>query len=583
MFGKSKKKQQVEDFDPNYNPYATTNANYDSNGKQMYAQQYDENGAPIPEHVAMTYGGASGAYSINEDELNHYTHIETKKEKKARKKKEKAKKKKNASKRYNFKAIQAKIEGYGFHYSFMDFAKTTALFVAACIIVGHFLKLQGFYVCALILVAFAMLPAMIISQFKYIYEQKRFSELVVYMEQMAYSFKKTPKILLALKDTAEVTSGKMNKLVNAAIYHIENTYSEHVYEEALEIIQSEYECSRLMQLHKFLVKIEARGGEFQNSMDILLDDISAWSKSTFIYQKDRADIKRKIMISLILSMCICSTTIFMIPDGVDFTTMPVYQISTVSCLAIFLGIYTLTQTKLNGSWLENDAIKDEEEIVKNYNIALTSVDEDSLKKAKKKVAIVSPVLVYAIFTKNMTIGIVAVVLMFFMYQQPKIKIKNATSKTVREIEKEFPSWGREIALNLQTENVYQAMYLTLEDCPIILKAPLLKFFDECNRLPESIVPYNNFLCEFNIPEVGRMMKNLYSLNEYGTQNADIQINKVVVQLNAMREKEEQVKNEDSLAGIGILTLAPMLLGSVKMLIDLALLMTSFIGLSSGLI
>ena len=125
------------------------------------------------------------------------------------------------------------------------------------------------------------------------------------------------------------------------------------------------------------------------------------------------------------------------------------------------------------------------------------------------------------------------------------------------------------------------MYLTLNDCPIVLREPLRKFFDEANRMPESIIPYNNFLAEFNIPEVGRMMKTLYSINEAGSENADIQINKIIVQNNAMLEKAEEMKNEDSAAGIGALTLVPMFLGSGKMLIDLALLMFSFISLSQG--
>lgn len=570
MFGKKKQVDSSQeyfesnsDFDPNYNPYANNDDFQNVEQPQQFEEYHDE---------------------YHDDIETAYEEVVTSRSRKNRKEKKGHKKTKieqNKTKQSVFKTMQSKIEGYGFRYSFNDFTKTTAIFIGGCIIVGYFLKLEPFYICALILIALMMLPSMIQAQFKYIYEQKRFNELVVYMEQMAYSFKKNPKILLALQDTAEVTSGHMNKLVNKAIYHIQNAYSDKVYEEALHIIQDEYECSRLVQLHRFLTKIEARGGNFQNSMDILLDDISSWSKRTFVFQKERADIKRKIMLSLILSMCICSTTIFMIPDGVDFTSSMIYQVSTVGTLTLFLGIYTLTQTKLNGSWLENDAIKDEQEIVRNYTTAVNAVEADAVKKAKKKMAICAPILLFGLFTKDMTIIVFAAVAMFLLYQQPKLKLKNATEKTVREIEKEIPSWCREVALNLQTENVYQAMYLTLNDCPIVLREPLRKFFDEANRMPESIIPYNNFLSEFNIPEVGRMMKTLYSINEAGSENADIQINKIIVQNNAMLEKAEEMKNEDSAAGIGALTLVPMFLGSGKMLIDLALLMFSFISLSQG--
>ena len=488
----------------------------------------------------------------------------------------------NKSKEHLFtiKAMQTQIEGYGFRYSFVDFLKTTLLFSGIIIVVGYFLQMQPFYITALILAVILMMPTMIKNQFKFIYEQRRFSELVMYLEQMAYSFKKDAKILLALKDTAEVTSGKMNELVNNAIWYIENQYSDNVYEEALQMIENEYPCSRIVQLHKFLCKIEKRGGECGNSMDILIDDIASWAERTFVFQKDRNDLKKKIMISLFISMCICSTTIFMIPEDINFTTMPLYQWVTLLTLISFVGIFVFTQTKLNGSWLENDAVKDENQILKDYHIARTTVMTDALKKAKRGALLGAPIVVIGIFQQSIPIIALGGLLSFLLYNQPKNKVKIATKHTIREIEKEIPGWCREVALNLQTENVYRAIELTMEDCPIILREPLNQFLWELNNNSGSIVPYNNFLAEFNIPEVNRLMKTLYSLSEFGVQDAESQINKIIVQNNAMLEKAEELKNEDSLAGVGFITLVPMFLGSAKMLVDLFLLIGAFTSLTS---
>lgn len=491
------------------------------------------------------------------------------------KKQKQTKIKHNSDKKNLWQAMQTQIEGYGFKYSFSDFAKVTALFIAVMIIVGYFLKLEPYYIGVFTIAVFCMLPMMIMGQFKYIYEQNRFNELTMYMEQMAYSFKKKPKILSALKDTAEITSGRMNKLINLAINMIENDYSETVYRDALRVIEKEYECSRIIQLHRFLCKVEEQGGEYSNSMDILVDDISAWTQRTFVFQKERADIKRKIMLSLVISLCICSTTLFMIPESMDITSGSVYQVVTTVTLILFVGVYAFSQTKLNGSWLENDAIKDAKAIRKDYKVVHETISADEMKKAKKKMIIVSPLLIVGVFIKSVPFIIAVGLLMFFLYQGPKNKLKFATRRTLREIEKEIPGWCREIALNLQTENVYRAIAMTQDDCPIVLEEPIRQLMAEIDDMPGSVVPYNNFLAEFGIPEVSRMMKTLYSLSEFGVQDAESQINKIIIQNNAMLEKAEIIKNEDSTAGVKFITLVPMFLGSCKMMVDLFLLCMAF--------
>lgn len=476
-----------------------------------------------------------------------------------------------------WKLLKTRIEGYGFTYSFSDFLKTTLLFIAIMIIVGYFLRLTPLFIAIFILVVICMIPYMIISQFKYIYEQNRFNELTIYMEQMAYSFKKKPKILSCLKDTAEVTTAykRMNRLINKAIQMIEYDYSDTIYTDALSTIQDCYECTRIVELHRFLCKIEEQGGEYTNSLDILIDDIAMWSQRTFVFQKERADIKHKIMLSLVLSMGICSTTLFMIPSNMDITSNTIYQTATTITLILFVGIYTLTQTKLNGSWLENDAIKNANQIQKDYCITHNSISNSDIKKARRKTIIISPLLIFGIFQSSLPIIAAAGILMFLFYQGPKNKLKYASRRTLREIEKELPGWCRDIAINLQTENVYRAIALTLNDCPIVLAEPIKQLLNDIDEMPGSVVPYNDFLDEFNIPEVNRLMKTLYSLSEYGAQDAETQINKIIVQNNALLEKSETIKNEDSIAGIKFVTLIPMLLGSCKMMIDLYLLCTSF--------
>lgn len=476
-----------------------------------------------------------------------------------------------------FQALKTQIEGYGFNYSFSGFLKNMLLFLGGMVLMGYFYRLQPHYIVILAVSAFLMMPVLIKNQFKYIYEQNRFNELTTYLEQMAYSFKKTPKILDALRDTYEITTGKIHEDIRYAIDVIDSRGDE--YKEAFRYLEDDYMCSRILSLHKFMIKIEQTGGEYQNSMDILIDDISGWSKRTYLFQKDRADIKRKIMISLIISLSICASTLFMIPADMDFTPSPVYQISTLAALLLFLGIYTFVQAKLNGSWLENDAVKNEALILRDYDKVHMVIDEKTMKKTKKKMLVCVPLVFAGIMTQSIPIVILSLFLMYFLYIQPKNKIKFARKRTIREIEKEIPGWCREIALNLQTENVYMAIVSTYDECTPVLRKPLQQLIMDIDENPMSVVPYTKFLEEFNIPEIGRMMKTLYSLTEYGVQNAEDQINKIITQNNAMLAKAETLKNEDALAGVGFLTLAPMFFGAIKMMVDMFLLVGAFMSLT----
>lgn len=484
-------------------------------------------------------------------------------------------------KKYNaFKAMQMEIEGYGFHYSFLDFAKVLAVFMVGTIFVGMILKMKTLYMLALILVEIALLIPIIKSQYKFIYEQKRFNQLITYMKQMAYSFKKEPKILLALEDTYQLCDGKMKQRVGEAIEYINTSNSPYMYEEALDIIFNDFSCSRLAQLHDFLIKIEETGGDYQTSMNVLIDDTVNWSQRVYEFQVEKADIKKNILISLCLAMAISSTTLFMIPEQMDFTGIAIYQIVSFIALSIFLGLYTISQVLLNGSWIDDDTDKDPEKIRKDYRIATKQQGIVSTKQDKLAAILIGVAgLIYGIITQKYYFIFAGLLGGYFCWQNPRRKYKRAVKNTKREIEKEIPGWCREIALNLQTENVFQAIAATEATCPVVLEEAVHKLIHDLQTRPGDVVVYNEFLFEFNIPEVGQMMNTLYALSESGISDVDSQINKIIESNNKLVEKAEKIKNEDSNAGVGFLTLLPMVIGSAKMLVDLALLITNFVALT----
>ena len=68
------------------------------------------------------------------------------------------------------------------------------------------------------------------------------------------------------------------------------------------------------------------------------------------------------------------------------------------------------------------------------------------------------------------------------------------------------------------------------------------------------------------------MKMLYSMAEFGAEDAQVQIKTLVERNTKMMDKAEKIRMEDELAGITFSMLLPMISGALKLVTDLALVM-----------
>ena len=97
-----------------------------------------------------------------------------------------------------------------------------------------------------------VLPVLIIDSYKRMYEQKRFADVSVYAEQMLYSFQKSGKVGVALKETKELfEDGQMHRTIEAAISYVETGISkteEGTLREALALIDTRPCLSSLSNL-----------------------------------------------------------------------------------------------------------------------------------------------------------------------------------------------------------------------------------------------------------------------------------------------------------------------------------------------
>ena len=166
----------------------------------------------------------------------------------------------------NFKKMQAELNRYGMSINMTDYLKFIGLSYLAMIAFCYVFKLRWLCIAAVAVVITLLLPSIFMAQFRNMYETKRFEDVNSYLEQMLYSFRRQPKILIALQDTlvlfSENTEGGFYKVINEAIQYIQAGQSQgDFYKEASAIIEAEYGCKKMEKVHNFMMNVEQDGGE----------------------------------------------------------------------------------------------------------------------------------------------------------------------------------------------------------------------------------------------------------------------------------------------------------------------------------
>ena len=399
-------------------------------------------------------------------------------------------------------------------------------------------KLELPIVIAIGVITTLLMPMLYKEEKKKSYYKKKFEDLISYMEQMCYSFKKSGKIRPSLIDAQKISDGEMKEIIEEVIVNIDSKMNEDIYEQALKILEEEYYCKRLISLHEFIIKIEKQGGEFEEYINIILSDIKEWSDRTELFRRDIDRIRRNVLISIGATLLTCGFMAYLIPKEYSFTGNIVYQISSMIIILIMLVIYIFVYKKLNIDWLKEESFLNPEMVDKYYDLIMKSQNE----KIK------------------------------FM---DKLSINKVKKRMRREISKVFPDWLRQVALNLQQQTVQSSIENSYDDAPYILKRPIRHLLIDFEEYPIGIEPYDNFLQELDMPEIQSSLKMFYCINELSKEETYKQTNAILDRNNKMLKQAEEMKNKDRIGLAGTLSAGPMMVGVVKIIIDMVLMILVF--------
>lgn len=439
------------------------------------------------------------------------------------------------------KLLWDELKRYGYVFSVKRGILMYGMVVAFAIVCGKFFRLDHMYLFLLCLWCACLFPFFLRNLYRNRYGQRQFVEINSYMEQFLYSFQKSGKILVTLKDVEKLfANGVMHTRIQEAIAYIEDTYDEdYVEKRALAMIEREYPIHHVAMIHRFALQVEEKGGEYGEAIRLMLDARRMWADRSYELLKEKKRKRTQILISVLVSLLLCSVFVY-VAERVSLSITGFAVVKVVTLLTLLLDFWILYVADRKLSMESMDETYDEKELLRQY---------EKVKRSEEK--------------KHAELG-------------TRIAKKNVS----RALQKMFPQWLLEVSLLLQSENVQVAIMESYDEAPVLMKPALRELIQKLQLRPTDMEPYLEFLQEYALPEVQSSMKMLYALSEGTGGNANNQISDIIRRNQLLLEQAQKMKNEDALGGLYALFLAPQLTGGAKMLVDMGMLFYAMMATSA---
>lgn len=367
---------------------------------------------------------------------------------------------------------------------------------------------------------------------------RRLDDSTYYMEQLIYSFRRQHKIPASLRDVSRITEGELNRCIVRALSRLEGGLEEDdMFRSAFSCIEAEYGCHLMHLLHGFLIRVEEQGGDCTLALGLLLNQLRDWKKNQKAFAGRKKSIQSKLTLSIVLSCLICLSVVKMMPVSTGVTELMAYQVCTGTGLVIFQMLYVLFCTLSTGTGFEKTGLPEESR---------------EAKRVEK---------LYLHLNSGMH----------------GIRYWSSVRRLEQEISIYFPEWMFDMILRLQTENVQTAVSRSLDDAPEVLVRPLYQLIRQQQADPVSIQPYLNFLKEFHLPDIHAVMLQLYAVNDMGRDEIQEQIYAMLDQNQHLTEVAAELKTDSVLSWMGMLAAIPMLISVIVLVVNLSLMLFSFLG------
>lgn len=488
-------------------------------------------------------------------------------------------KKENLFKYLNIKNLLNDLDRMGIEKPFKTIAIYYFIFAVILVCIALLLRLQIPYVIILGLCELFIVPLCIKNHYQKGYEDKRFSEVGQYIEQMLYSFKDSKKVLKSLHDIEPMFK---NSEMGDAIKEMEIDIEKQGLEYAMKHFEAKYDCQKIHQMHKFMYESETIGGNHKKSVDILLKDKEAWVERTLAFQKEKRNKKTQCIASIVASFIICVIMEKVLPSTIDISQNIVVQITTMLLSIIDLILYYIVDKRCCSSILNTLKTRKDSEIKRYYEYVINYDSKREFIKGLKMQIFPLAIIAVGIVLNIIPIIVIGMLFCLWFLFNYKITYKSRLKAIKDEISIQFPRWLMQMALLVQSNSVQVALYKSIPEAATVLKPELIKLNNKLRDNPTSVDPYLEFMDYFKMPEITASMKMFYAISSGAGSDVERQINDIIKRNNVMLDKAEKLAFDNALGGMYALFLAPQLSGGFKMLIDMVIFFMMFMGSMNAL-
>lgn len=474
------------------------------------------------------------------------------------------------------KGFMDTIRNLGYSYTTTQFISHSVLIVMAVVIVAYFSNINTPYLIALSIAVTALCPFILTAWFHQEYNVNRFKMISDYLSNIIPIFMQKAKIRYSLGEVLPLVEGRMKRAVSNAIEYMDNNFMDtDINEKALSIIEKAFPNSRIKMVHDVMATVEGGNSvNFQRIMNNTFSDVENWIRRINRFQ---ADLKKRrtnllTICGLSLGVNFIFTFIYLGNEYFEgFTDNPLYQISTTLFIFLIAIVAVIVLTKLNGDWLIEDN-KDEDKYALRNAYDYIQFGRPEIKLPNIIFALLMLGIGYFSF-KLLDSWMFLVVCAFFAYV---VLISNSVkySGYVKRIRKhftiEFPVFLRDLSLRMNNLTVINSIKELCETTSYPMQQELLYLLEDNRDNPTSMEPFANFMKDYNVPDIQSSMQTLYAIQNIGEGNSEAQMESLILRNEEMLDKAEELKNADSLLGVGLIGYIPMVLLTLQMMISMIL-------------
>lgn len=409
-------------------------------------------------------------------------------------------------------------------------------------------------------------------------EEARFEDVCIYLDTLLYSFLREGKIIRAFEDVyRSLPAGEMKEVVCQALEQMEMVNDEtQIYKDAMKIVEKHYFCRRVQNVHDFLLHVEYFGGEVLQPIELLIEDKNRWQVRVRDAIRERKHMLSEIVMSIVASLIICGSILYLPVGNMNIGINIWSQLAAVAVIVFNEFIFLRAQKYLAVDWLIIDDMEEEKDVekkMKEYRL----YDEQKGRKQSLFLALIPiGLFVFYLWKQKKVVAAIWLAVGLMMSFQHRLGHFLAGKHLTQSIQSAFPKWLMDLILLLQSENVHVALVKSEEHVPIVLKSEVENLVANLEMNPESVEPYHNFLREFAMPEVYTAMSMLFSLSNGSCGNAQRQISELIARNLEMMDSADHEKIKNKSSGMYLLFLAPVFVGAMKLLVDMAVFLFGFL-------